>query len=883
MLDDVHIPRIPLTEERYSLSLAAAESELGPLWSSRIVSAGASHWKYFAPSNAETPEQGWKLHVSCATDEAADLVTAAASILARSRSSFKVPASIYDVASLNCGTQSPTQIGKILTIYPSNNNEFATLAEALISAWTSDRGPWILSDVCLSPGRRVFARYGAFRSRTDIGQRGQLIQLIRLPDDTYDEDERSQDGSQASWVPPLPGSVAASLDGRYPKIREDEFTILGTKYIPIHNYISKPGSYVARAVDTQKVETVIVKRARRGVFSDRSGRDAIDRLINEYSILLSLREAGFVACPMPFAFSLDSEVATLVLEDIGMAPLGSFPRNTQLNALRPLGQALVALHDIGYVHGDVKPGNVMVGENSIVLIDFELSAAIGSRQSFSGGTPGFCDPSRIDPVAGNVDDYAFGATIFTVVTGMWPGDLPYPDRNGRMVGVLQRLGFGDGASIVSALTGPTKSTTSQIRCVAPALERLTDSASHNPSASPVASVVRMNKLAQVACRTFERSAEIHAASFESLSGAITAEVRDDSLYSGTAGEIIGLMSIASSLGFRKLGGAVPSAAEAMARAPVLRKANGLLVGNAGIAVALAMAAMRLGRPGFVADARRRLQEAVRQNCGDYDFTSGSAGIVWAGCVIASVLGQSWPLDLIEGMARDLHDAAFHVSESGIWWPSSSAYDVTRKPYFGAAHGAAGIGLSLALWGHYGGRADSKELGVAVLHGLCKTGLMDDGVTLREGPGRRPVSPGMWCHGTLGLVWALIAVSAITSDLAAELEGLSIRLVRGIEAISNPHLCHGLAALVDVFRCLKNMELCENECTLKLERLLDAAAGLMTRRHGGARWGFDGSRGGNRGLIVGDVGVAATLALARTGASVPLLSCEWFRTCATLTA
>lgn len=93
-----------------------------------------------------------------------------------------------------------------------------------------------------------------------------------------------------------------------------------------------------------------------------------------------------------------------------------------------LGQAAVgiqALHDAGLVHGDLKPTNLLVGDDGLLRIaDFGLTAALGSQHSghSSYGTPLYAAPERVQgsEPAQSSDWYSFGVMLFEAVTGRPP-------------------------------------------------------------------------------------------------------------------------------------------------------------------------------------------------------------------------------------------------------------------------------------------------------------------------------------------------------------------------------------------------------------------------------------------------------------------------------
>ena len=97
-----------------------------------------------------------------------------------------------------------------------------------------------------------------------------------------------------------------------------------------------------------------------------------------------------------------------------------------------LGQVcsgLEALHREGLVHGDIKPGNVLVSDAfEVVVTDFGLARRAEEDDSamVTPGTPGFVAPELIareavDPeLAHKADVYALGVTAYWLLTGHMP-------------------------------------------------------------------------------------------------------------------------------------------------------------------------------------------------------------------------------------------------------------------------------------------------------------------------------------------------------------------------------------------------------------------------------------------------------------------------------
>ena len=783
--------------ESYHRALLKARYDLSEDRSVVEFRDGAVRWTLFASRRRFTPAQGWKIHIASSIRDAPLLFAKVVPALLAGNCAFKIPASIDDAITINSGPAGRTLIGKIVTAYPGDDSEVRGVAAGLDRIWQSAAAPEILTDLRLRPGSAIYIRFGAFKSDTlVVDARGLSHAAVRHPDGTLMPDERRLDGMQPPWAP-SPIASARPVEAAAPR----GLTVCGRRYLLLGRLQSAPRGDTFLAASEDFANTYVIKTARRGVGENAAGIDCRARLKNETRFLQFLAARNF-KCPRLIA----SNEHSIVVEDIDGIPLHELPRAEIGRAVTRLAAAVTALHRLGVVHRDLKLSNAILAGTDVYLLDFELSAFCGTTDAPGGGTLGHMPPERNNaPAAFAADIFALGASLAHAALGVDPATLA--PGAGRLRALLKSTGRQRIARIVAAamhadpqkrptaheLTNrlaelPDPWTSSFESCQAP--ERAPD-AKFKPR--------RWRKIMEAA-NASEKF--VKSRSEQSLPIALAPGPSPHAIAAGLAGNILGLAAIDFATKRSGFDDAIIAAAETLARDAKESAARGFFTGQAGIAFVLALAGQKYARNDLGA-AGQRLFLSAAENIVELDLFSGAAGIVWSAGLLAPVLRSEWPLRAAEQAARNLTRSV--TEKDGVLvWPSAgeaAADDAVTEAHLGAAHGPAGIALSLAVWGGHTGCARSLDLAGETFLRLFQSGRTSDGGVLRHKLGLEGgTSGGTWCHGSAGYLWCMLHAFGDHPSLRAPIDW-ALRALLDTALLADPGYCHGMAGQLDVWSAL----------------------------------------------------------------------------------
>lgn len=108
---------------------------------------------------------------------------------------------------------------------------------------------------------------------------------------------------------------------------------------------------------------------------------------------------------------------------------GSLPVDEALDVALNVACALVAAHEHGIIHRDIKPGNILFSGDEAVVADFGVARAVApdaaehlTRSGVSVGSPAYMSPEQGvgDPIDERSDVYSLGCVMYAMLTGHPP-------------------------------------------------------------------------------------------------------------------------------------------------------------------------------------------------------------------------------------------------------------------------------------------------------------------------------------------------------------------------------------------------------------------------------------------------------------------------------
>jgi serine/threonine protein kinase len=398
---------------------------------------GRGFWSSCSPPGREDLEHGWKIHLSSTLENASETLTIAARILSAAHVAFKF-CSDTRMLKMSLGKGwSRFQIGKFITVYPKDVDEFKTVIAELHAATSHLTGPYILTDRPYRDSKVVYYRYGVHRGMPRVDAAGKRVSGFFLEDGTWYNDVRGPafrlpPGVEDPFVAP-PGVEATAPPSSQPPSRS---VLLKNRYLVQGAIKFNATGGIYRGIDQETNREIVIRevRGKLGHLERESPDDPAFVLKREARIIQTLSPTGLVPAYVDMFQAWDHWF--LVLEKLDAISLWGhsmefyfsneyqsveFGLDKILSSIKAIGRGLQQIHAHGIVLRDLTKNNVLFTQagNEVKFIDFEFAFELEDTGPWvAGWTPGYASLEQATAQRPTVADdcYAFGVLIIDMLT-----------------------------------------------------------------------------------------------------------------------------------------------------------------------------------------------------------------------------------------------------------------------------------------------------------------------------------------------------------------------------------------------------------------------------------------------------------------------------------
>ncbi len=230
----------------------------------------------------------------------------------------------------------------------------------------------------------------------------------------------------------LPGGGGPGVDG--PPLGRCLVSLEIPGYTVLERLGTGARSTIWQVADVRTGQLYALKRVKRRVTDD--GR-YLEQTINEFNLSVRfehpcLRKSYELRRVRKLFQVRELHVLMEYVRGKTLEQLGPRGIHGTLGLFIKVAEGLDALHQLGYVHADMKPNNILIGQGGEVkIIDFGQSCPIGHVKERIQGTPDYIAPEQVRrlPLDQRTDVFNLGATLYWILTGRaFPTILPSKKR-----------------------------------------------------------------------------------------------------------------------------------------------------------------------------------------------------------------------------------------------------------------------------------------------------------------------------------------------------------------------------------------------------------------------------------------------------------------------
>ncbi|MDZ7770009.1 MAG: protein kinase [Woeseiaceae bacterium] len=203
--------------------------------------------------------------------------------------------------------------------------------------------------------------------------------------------------------------------------------------------LSASGHSAVYLADKESSGTRMVLKVLQQPPEQSDGVGPFDRFLREYELIADIRHPNIVRI---YDLGVSDDHAHIAMEYLSGGDL----KNRLLNGIqvgqaveytRQVASALAAIHNVGILHRDLKPGNIMLrDDDTVALIDFGLAKHMRLQQEITDSGEIFGTPYYMSPEQGHANDvdqrsdiYSLGVIFYEMLTG----EKPYRGSNAMSI------------------------------------------------------------------------------------------------------------------------------------------------------------------------------------------------------------------------------------------------------------------------------------------------------------------------------------------------------------------------------------------------------------------------------------------------------------------